>query len=1047
MIRYCTRALLVLSLVGSAAVAVARAGSPAPVEGPLSPEESLRAIEVPPDYKVELAAAEPLVQDPVAIAWGADGRLWVVEMGDYPLGADGKGAPDGRVKFLDDTDGDGRYDKATVFLDGLLHPTAVMPWRDGALVAAAPDILFAKDADGDGKADERTVLYTGFGRGNQQHLVNGLRWGLDNWVYGANGDGGAGANGVVTSAKTKATLDIRGRDFRISPDDGGIDALTGPTQFGLNRDDWGNWFGSNNAQPMYHFVLDDRYVRRNPHYAVPDPRVHVVPSWNVPLFGIATPVTIRNPPVPADAPDSFASACSAVVYRDELLGPESAATALVCDPVTNLVHREILSPDGVTFTARRAAGEETGEFFRSADNWCRPSMAQTGPDGAVYVVDMYRHVIEHPQWIEKSLLDKMDVRAGADMGRIYRVYPKKASLRKTPRLDRLDTAGLVAALDHPNGWQRDTAQRLLVHKADEAAAPMLRKLAADSKRPAARLHALCTLDGLGLLDAATVRAALADAHPGVRRNAVRLCEPLLKGTPTIGDALAALAGDADAPVRLQLACTLGEWADPRAAEALAKLALGDRDDRYITAAVLTSLTPQNLEPFLLAVLDGGGGDTTAAAAATPALLQDLVRIAAAMGQESAVTTLLRRVVPPAADGRYTPLQFTTLAAVLDALESAGTSVEAVTGDSAGARALRDQVGAVTRAARTAARDAAAPDAVRVAAVSLMAREPSTRPQDVKDLVALLVPQSSQDVQSAAAAALARARDEQTPAVLLAGWRGYGPSLRAGVVDTLLGREEWVAPLLDALQARKVLPGDLDAARRQRLLTHADPAVRDRAAALLAETVNPDRQKVIDAYAAALTLKGDAAAGAQVFAKLCASCHRLGEAGNAVGPDLAALGNKSAESLLVHVLDPNRAVEARYTNYIAETRRGQTVSGIVVTETGSSVTLLGGDGKPHQILRTDLKRLRSTGTSLMPEGLETGLKPQDLADLFAHVLSAGPRAQHKTFPGNTQQVLMPAGPARPADRIRPVLPHGRWVTATSTASGSKPRRGSVGQRIR
>src|SRR5205823_444511 len=215
---------------------------------------------------------------------------------------------------------------------------------------------------------------------------------------------------------------------------------------------------------------------------------------------------------------------SPIVYRDDLFGPAFAGNCFIGEPVHNLVHREVMEPKGVTFTSRRAVDEQTSELLASSDNWFRPTMIQTGPDGALWVADMYRYVIEHPQWIPKDWQRKLDLRAGHDKGRIYRVYPAGKKPRAIPRLDGLDTPGLVAALDSPGGWQRDTAQQMLLWRADKKAVPLLEKLARTGKRPVARLHALCTLDGLGALDAGTLRAALADPHPGVRRHAVRLCE-------------------------------------------------------------------------------------------------------------------------------------------------------------------------------------------------------------------------------------------------------------------------------------------------------------------------------------------------------------------------------------------------------------------------------------------------------------------------------------------------------------------------------------------
>jgi len=240
-----------------------------------SPEETLRGLGVRDGFTVEQMAAEPMVIDPVDFAWGPGGRFWVVEMFDYPNGTDGRGKPGGRVRYLEDTDSDGRYDKSTIFVDGLGFPNSVMPWRKGILVTSAPETLYLEDTDGDGKADLRRAMFVGFSECNEQHRVNHMRWGLDNWVYLANGDGGAGELGAVKSPATGKAIDIHGRDLRLRPDHGMLDAATGRAQFGRARDDWGNWFGCNNGNPGWHYATTDHYMRRNPYLATPPGRVNL----------------------------------------------------------------------------------------------------------------------------------------------------------------------------------------------------------------------------------------------------------------------------------------------------------------------------------------------------------------------------------------------------------------------------------------------------------------------------------------------------------------------------------------------------------------------------------------------------------------------------------------------------------------------------------------------------------------------------------------------------------------------------------------------------
>jgi putative membrane-bound dehydrogenase-like protein len=299
------------------------------MEPPKSAADSLKCIKTRPGFKVELMVAEPLVQSPIAFAWGPDGKFWVVEMGDYPLGVPltpdpspkGRGEtrmkPGGKIKYLEKTKPDGPYDKVTLFLDNLPFPTGVFPYKKGVLVTCAPDIFYAEVGKA-GKATKKEVLFTGFKEGNQQHRVNGLTWGIDNWIYGANGDSG----GIVKSIKTGKSVDIRGRDFRLKPDTGEFEAVSGQSQFGRCRDDWGNWFGCNNSNPMFHFVLDDHYLKRNPHVLYPDPRVNVsVKPGASEVFPISKPLPRFNSPqalnhfTSASAPSSTATRCSAPSSR------------------------------------------------------------------------------------------------------------------------------------------------------------------------------------------------------------------------------------------------------------------------------------------------------------------------------------------------------------------------------------------------------------------------------------------------------------------------------------------------------------------------------------------------------------------------------------------------------------------------------------------------------------------------------------------------------------------------------------------------------------
>lgn len=555
------------------------------VPPPKSPQEALASFRVRPGFRVELVAAEPLVVDPVAFDWGADGRLWVVEMRDYPMGLDGKGRPGGVVKILEDTDGGGRYEEATMFLEGVAFPSSVMPWKKGALVAAAPDLFYAEDTDGDGRADVRKVLFTGFNPGNQQHRFNGFEWGLDGWVYVANGDSG----GTVKSVLTGKKLSISGRDLRVRPDTGEMETVSAQTQYGRRRDDWGNWFGNNNPTWLWHVTTPEHYLRRNPR--LPVKRVlHVLANYenSTRVFPASAPMVRPNQPWSLN---HVTSACSPCPYRDDLFGPEFGASVFISEPVHNTVHREVLARDGAGFTSQRAAGELGSEFLSSTDNWFRPITLKTGPDGALYVADMYRFVLEHPEWISEATQARLDLRAGEDKGRIYRITPENRPRRPIPNLAGMNSHELVTAMDNANGWQRDMAQRLLVGRAEKAAGERLTKLLDAAHAPQVRLQALATLGLLGVLAPETLRNALADPHPAVRCEALRQSEALVGTSDAVFAAVSALAADSDAAVRLQTAFSLGAWQPEESEPVLRALASRDDADELLRTAIRSSLRP------------------------------------------------------------------------------------------------------------------------------------------------------------------------------------------------------------------------------------------------------------------------------------------------------------------------------------------------------------------------------------------------------------------------------------------------------------------------
>ncbi len=920
---------------------------------PISPADSLRKIHVPPGFKVELVASEPMLLDPVAFDWDERGRLWVVEMADYPLGLDNNGKPGGRVRVIEDTDGDGRYDKSTLFADGLNFPNGLLTWRDGVIVTAAPNILFLRDTNGDGHADEQTVLVSGLQEGNQQLRANGLRWGLDNWVYVAAG-GHHGKYGVDTKLKSVRTGEevlVGSRDFRFRPDTGALEPQSGPTQFGRNRDNWGHWFGSQNSNPLWEYVLPDQYLRRNPHVGVAETRVQLLTPANPPVFP-ASPLEKRYHSF--DQSGHYTSGCSGMVLRDTQLFPANEIHGFACEPFHNLAQHARLTDSGVSFTANRATGEGACDFFASEDRWCRPVMVREGPDGALWVADMYRYMIEHPQFLPAVGKDELlpHYRAGDDRGRIYRVSREGAVAFRAVRFDRMNTEEVVAALDTTNGWQRDKAQQVLLWRADKAAVAPLHALAEKSVNPLARLHALCTLDGLGELTPEEVARALSDPIPGVRENALRLAET--RFTPEVRAAAGHLVGDVDAKVRLQLAFSLGASSDPQAGVALERLLKANANEPMIVAAVMSSATPH-----LHALAKVGEP------------MEPLLNTALGLNDREALAELL--------GSGFTP---TSLTRLLDLLAQHGSSLDKLRGshDDALARALA-RADAIFAQARTTAGDASASPAARIAAAALLSRNSAGRAKAMNALASWLEPQHPSDTQTAALRALGETAADDVPTILAKAWPSLGPTSRQAALSAWMSREAWALDLAQRIERGELAASSVDTVQRSRLLKHDSPRVRQLATKLFSTGASGARSKIVDDYRPVLGLKGEAAKGRDVYLRNCSICHKRGSDGKDIGPDLASVVEHPPEKLLAAILDPNADIQPGFNGYTCTLKSGEQIYGLVSSETANGVTMKLPDASLKTVLRAQISSLQSQNLSLMPEGLEAAITKEDMANLI------------------------------------------------------------------
>jgi putative membrane-bound dehydrogenase-like protein len=954
--------------------------APAPSTPPRSAEATRAGIRVPPGFRVELVAAEPDVLDPVAFDWDVRGRLWVVEMADYPSGMDGKGAAGGRVRVLTDADGDGRFETSRLFADGLSFPNGIICWRDGAIVTAAPQILLLRDTDGDGRCDAREPLIDGFMEGNQQLRVNGLRWGLDGMVWCASGGHhpGHGEKTVVRSRADGREHALGSHDFRFDPDTGEILLESGPSQYGRCRDAFGHWFGTQNANPLWHWVLADRALARNPHVPAGTAIRHVVGANSPPVYPASQPEKRFHS---FEQAGRFTSACGSTIYGDAVLFPAGGPLhAFTCEPFHNLVQHNLLADDGPSFTASRPEGEGPTDFFASDDRWCRPVMARTGPDGCLWVADMYRFMIEHPDWLTPEGRAELlpHYRLGDDKGRIWRVvredappgggFPAEVRAADTP-------ARRVALLDSDNVWQRDRGQQLLLRETAAArrdeAVPALRALATACPRPETRVQAVCTLDVLGELDDPLLIGALRDPHPRVRERAVLLAEG--RQSPAVVAAAVALADDPDAKVCLQLAVSCGAWPVAEAGDALVALAARSAEDPLVRTAVMSSALA-HADRFAAGIL--AADEAVAAAYREPLLRQSLGR--RDLGTIAAI--LARAAAAPPAE------RVAAIDAVLSDLQRLAAdpwAIAAAAGSDAAALVAANTAvdRALDREAAVAA-DAAEPTERRFAAARLLAHAPRTRDRGVSLLAAWLVPRTDPAVQAAAVETLARSAADGVPAALAAAWPGMSPAVRAAAVEAWLSRGPWASDLLDRIASGTVPAVALSPAQRDRLLRHPDQAVAARAGQLLAAPGAATRRDVVDRYRGALAGAGDVGRGREVFLKSCAACHRRGEEGRNVGPNLATVVAHAPERLLANILDPNADIQPGFQSYTCVLVTGEVINGLLASENGGSVTMTLADGGSRSIARGEIDELVTANRSFMPEGVEATVSVEQMRDLLA-----------------------------------------------------------------
>ena len=1007
-----TRALIAALLLLGGSLVAQRASNPPSAAlkagPPYSPREALKTFRLADDFHIELFAAEPLIADPVAMEVDEHGRTYVVEMPGYPLDVGGSG----RVMLLHDTDGNGTPDHSTVFAAGLRLPTGIMRWKRGVIVTDSPEVWYLEDTDGDGRADVKHVMLTGFALTNPQHTTNTPLYGLDNWIYLANegpvrtirygelfGDAGDPVHFPERPDAPRLPPNADGRNVRFRPDTYELETLSSRSQFGQTFNAWGHHFLNTNNRHMIQEVIAARYLARNRSLVVPAVVEHV-PDYRLPAA--VFPITEKPQFELLTDVGVMTSACGLTYYLADLFPSPYHRAAFVAEGTHNIVHVASVRDHGVTFRASRM--HDGREFLASTDSWFRPVNFYIGPDGALYLLDYYRRFFEHPEWMDEATAKSTDLYAGKDRGRIYRIVPRgtpAASWTDRVGMGEAPIAELVRRLGDPNIWWRRTAQRLLVDRRPSDAAGPLTELTARGTSPEGRVHALWTLEGIGQLTRETLQHGLQDPVAGVRENAIELAEIRLKTDAGIAPSLLAMRDDPDPKVRFQLLLTLGYIDTADAQEVRDRLLVEHVEDEWMQVAALSAARVNAADMFrsVLARL------TDRETAGRRALFDRIGAAMAASGDIPATREVVRQATD-AVGGEGSWWRAAALEGLAGALRGETRRGAALDPErerlttmvlGAGAPALRraalhllEALGlppgrastSLLQEAEKLVLDDSADAETRSDAVRLLALGDAGKYE--AQLHGVLSRVAPVPVQVAAVRALGNVKGERSAAMFLELWERWTPAVRDEAVRALVREPGRVRLLLDAVAAGRIRATEIDRPLRIRLMMQAEDDLRLRARALFGESATAEKAAV-SRYAKATALRGDGSRGRQVFTRACAMCHQYrGSAGSAYGPDLGEVRNRLPVSLLTDILHPNQSIADGYELWLVQLSDGGAIGGVIGAETPTSITVRLPGGAETTVARSRIASMRIADVSAMPEGLETQITLQQMADLIAFI---------------------------------------------------------------
>ncbi len=972
------------------------------MQKPLTPEKSMAHYTMPEGFEMKLFASEADFGGgkPICMTWDERGRLWVALTYDYPneLKRDGQGRD--KIIILEDTKGEGKADKVTVFAEKLSIPTSMLCVRGGVIVHQAPHTLFLKDTDGDDKADVKEVLFSGWGTADTHAGPSNLRYGFDNWIYGMVGY--SGFNGTVAGEKLNFRQGLY--RFKVVADKVGPPSVekfeflrsTSNNSWGVAFNEDGELFGSTaNGCVLVHAAIPNRYYEKVKGLTAGVLK-QIVPDNKF------APVTDKVRQV--DWHGGFTAASGCAVYTARNYPPEYwNKVAFVSEPTGHLTAAFQLTQNGTEYAAKYA-----WNLVASDDEWAAPIDAQVGPDGNVWLLDWYNFIVQHnptPQGFttgkggayETELRDKK-------YGRVYKLVYTKAKLQKQPDLKDAKAEALVETLKSDNLFWRLHAQRLLVEKGDKAVIPALAKLfdnPGGSERGAQ--HAVWVLDAIGVALTTETKAPIGLNHPSpvVRKAALAT----LPKKPDSADVLvkSKLLDDPDASVRLAALLALAELptADTAGVELAKRLAkLDGNTDRNVGDATLMA-SVVHASPVLksLKSADAWTKEGLAAlervaanyAAKVPSDIGSVLTAVAGTPVADAVVAGLASGWPAGKAAKLTAEDEAAFAKALVAVSPTARGRLLKLASAWGVKGIDAQFGELAKGLLVAVGDAKAGDAARIDAARQVIEFLPADEAAAGTLVAALTEKASPELAIGILDALAGSKAKTAGTALVAKLDALPTLARPVALRLILGRAENAKAFLDAVEKGTLRFDILALDQKTTLAAYPDAAVAERAKKLLAAgggLPDPDRQKVIEEFKGILKTTGDVGLGKKAFTQHCAKCHKHGGEGAQIGPDLTGFAVHPKEEILIHVLDPSRSVEGNYKAYTATLLDGRTIQGLLAAESKTTVELLDAENKRHAIARDDLEKLSESKKSLMPEGFEKTMTKDELTNLLEFLTLKG-----------------------------------------------------------